>query len=274
VLPLRGLLVAGLFATAILVAQTSPATVRFRVTVTGTPKSDPPRLLARDFRIWEDGVEQQITYFEPQSQPLSLGIILDGGTGFRDIPREFLQNFRNSEYFLMTGDTVILPFALDLMRLPRIFRSEQTTVEAVYVGLDVLKESASSRKALLVIAENVAEPPMIEYYRQHAIRQDVPVYLLVMSDGIGGSPLGVSALEEVTKLTGGETYYGLSDSTILAEKFCREIAQGLRNQYTLGYVPKVARKDGEWRSLRAAVRRSESDAEAKVRIKSGYYVAR
>jgi hypothetical protein len=64
-----------------------------------------------------------------------------------------------------------------------------------------------------------------------------------MSDGLGGSPLGVSALEEITKLTGGETYYGLSDSTILAEKFCREIAQGLRNQYTLGYVPKEARKE-------------------------------
>ena len=44
--------------------------------------------------------------------------------------------------------------------------SEETIVETVYVGLDVLRESANPRKALLVIAENIAEPPMIEYYRQ------------------------------------------------------------------------------------------------------------
>ena len=242
--PLRGLLLAGILATAVLLAQTPATTVRFHVTVTGPPKSEPPRLLAKDFRIWEDGVEQEITYFVPESQPLSLGIILDAGTGFRDLPGVFLQNVRNSEFFLMTGDTVILPFGFNISRLPKIFRSEQTTVEAVYVGLDVLKESASTRKALLVVAENVADPPMMEYYRQHAIRQDVPVYLLVMSDGIGGSPLGVSALEEITKLTGGETYYGLSDSTVLAEKFCREIAQSLRNQYVLGYVRKMLGKRG------------------------------
>jgi hypothetical protein len=87
VFPLCGLLLAGFVATAALFAQTSPAAVRFRVTVTGTPKSDPPRLLVNDFRIWEDGVEQEITYFAPESQPLSLGIILDAGTGFRDVPR-------------------------------------------------------------------------------------------------------------------------------------------------------------------------------------------
>jgi Ca-activated chloride channel homolog len=274
VFPLRGLLLGGILATAALVAQTSPAAVRIHVTVTGTPKSDPPGLSAKDFRIWEDGVEQEITHFAPEIQPLSLGIILDAGTGFRDVPRVFLQNARNSEYFLMTGDTVILPFGLDIIRLPKVFRSEQTTVEAVYVGLDVLKESASSRKALLVIAEDVAEPPMMEYYRQHAIRQDVPVYLLVMSDGIGGAPLGVSALEEITKLTGGATYYGLSGATVLAEKFCREIAEGLRNQYTLGYVPKDAKKDGKWRSLRAELRRTDSAAKLKVKIRSGYYATR
>jgi hypothetical protein len=256
----------------------APATLppaRFLVTVTGPTKTELPRLLAKDFQIWEDGSEQDISYFAPELQPPSLGIIIDAGSSYRDVIRTFLQgNLRGTEYFLMTGDTVILPFGLDVTRLPRIYRSETTTIESVYVGLDVLKEAANSRKALVVVAENIAEPPLMEYYRQHAIRQRVPVYALVMSDGIGGSPLGVSALAETTDHTGGEIYYGLTDSTTLAESYCREIAQGLRNQYTIGYVPKNPSKDAKWRKLRVGLRDKANNPKMKARLPSGYYAAR
>jgi Ca-activated chloride channel homolog len=256
----------------VLLGPAGPSLVRFRVTVTGPLKSLVPRLQAQDFRISEDGVEQEITFFAPDIQPLSLGIIHDGGTTFRDATRVFLESLpRGTEYFLMTGDTVTRPFGIDLTGLPGVYRNETTSIENVYIGLDVLKESAYSRKALLVLSDVVADPPDIEYYRQHAIRQDVPAYVVLMADGIGGSPTGVNALKELTELTGGEIYFGLSDSTVQAEDFARQISQGLKNQYIVGYVPRKVSKDRDWRKLRIALRREEKSPKLSARIKSGYY---
>jgi len=257
-----------------LLGQTSPSPVRFRVTVTGPLNSLIPRLQAEDIRIWEDGDEQEITHFAPDIQPLSVGIIHDGGNSFRDATRVFLEGLpRGTEYFLMTGDTVIRPFSIDLLGLPRIYRNETTTVENVYIGLDVLKESAFPRKALVVLADTVGEPPEVEYYRQHAIRQDVPVYFILMSDGIGGAPTGVNALKEQTEHTGGETYFGLSDASVQAENFVRQVSQGLKNQYIVGYVPQKVSKNRSWRKLRVALRREEKAPKLSARIKSGYYTA-
>jgi VWFA-related protein len=270
---LRSIAIAAALA-AVLLGPATPSLVRFRVTVTGPLKNPVPRLQAGDFRIWEDGAEQEITHFAPDIQPLSLGVIHDGGTTFRDATRLFLESIpRGTEYFLMTGDTVTRPFGTDITGLPRVYRNETTTVENVYIGLDVLKESAFSRKALLVLSDTVGDPPNIEYYRQHAIRQDVPVYVILMADSIGGSPTGVNALKEATELTGGEIYFGLSDATVLAEEFVRQVSQGLKNQYTIGYLPKKVAKDRSWHRLRVALSRDEKGPKLSARIKSGYYTA-
>src|SRR6185295_9671226 len=98
------------------------------VTVTAAKNAETPRLASANFHILEDGQEQKIDYFAIQSQPLSIGIVWGGGTGFdatapdpdvRECPRAFMKNtVMGSEYFLLQEDTVTTSYTTDPTRIP------------------------------------------------------------------------------------------------------------------------------------------------------------
>ena len=91
--------------------------IRSYVTVTAS-KGLAPRLTADDFQLFEDNKEQKIDYFAVQDQPATVGILWAGGTAFDDpspdtalleCPKNFMKNtVPGSEYFLLSGDTVVL----------------------------------------------------------------------------------------------------------------------------------------------------------------------
>lgn len=254
-------------------APVDPDLVSVRVTVNAALQDDPlPRLERRRFRVSEEGVEQEIASFNAEQGALSAAMLYSvaQGSDLRGVPKAFLESLpKGSEYFLMVGDTVTIPFNTDPARLPRNFRPEGGSVEDVFIGLDVLKESAYPRRALLIVTDGVSSPPDIEYYRSHAIRQSVPVYMVLMSDDPGG--FGAIALEEMTVLTGGLAYFGPSDAGGAAENYIRMIAQGLRNQYTIGYRSKNRTRDGKWRRIEVSVESPEGGPKLNAKARSGYY---
>ena len=52
---------------------------------------------------------------------------------------------------------------------------------------------------------------------------------------------------------------------------CVQIAQDLRNHYTLGYVPSNKKFDGTWRSIRVRVNPPSNFPKIQVRTKQGYF---
>jgi Ca-activated chloride channel family protein len=248
-----------------------PTLVHARVTVTGPRKEPLPLLRAVNFQLWEDGREQPIASVAREDEGLSLGIIYSAGdvSGPQSAPRVLLENSgHNIEYFLMAGDTVTVPFSTDIRRVPPLTRPEGGALENLYVGLDVLKEAAYSRKALVLIGGDLAEPPQTDYIKAQAIRQGVAIYA-IMSEGIPPGP-AILALDEIVSLAGGEIYYAPFDAPAAVEMYALQIAQGLRNQYRVGYRPTNAARDGKWLKLRVRVNNVE-DVRLQARVKSGRY---
>jgi Ca-activated chloride channel family protein len=283
-------------------ARPEPGMVVLRVTITG-PRSKPlPRLEPAHLKITEDGVEQKIGYFSLDATPPSVALVwgVTSDTLMSDarlVPLDFLESLARStpprsvneriadlsrrqlsnplfEYFLIHGGldaggspSVAIAFSTDVKALPRIYPAVRGSLDAVYVGLDVLKESAFSKKAVVMIADTVDPTLSGEHYKQFAIREGVPVYY-ILGGGEGEGPL---QLQELVDVSGGEGYLALNGGAV--ENYALEIAQGLNNQYLVGYHPQKA-KDGKWRKLGVRVTPPDGSPKLRARTKSGYYSAK
>jgi Ca-activated chloride channel family protein len=263
---------------------TDPDLVYTYVTVTSS-RGAPPRLTAGSLRIAEDGVEQAIRYFALQDQPVSVGVVWGGGTGFdnpapdpdvRECPRAFMRDaVPGSEYFLLSGDIVTTPYTTDQSRLPRNYAWSGSSSDSIFIGMDVLKESAFPRKILLVVARpqgGAGGQLQNIYVERAAIRAaatGTQVHVLsFMADERELNPEGSIFLSELADLTGGSCYLGPVSNVL-----CGQLARELRVQYLVGYRPANAAKDGKWRRLGVRVD-GDAGGNLKARTRRGYYAAR
>jgi hypothetical protein len=253
------------------------------VTVTAS-KGAAPRLSAKDFQLFEDNMEQKIDYFAVQDQPATIGIVWGAGTGFddpapdpdvRECPKTFMKNMvPGSEYFLLSGDTVTTSFTTNIELIPRMFRLSGANTDTVYLGHDVLKEGANSRRILLVITtQQGGGGGQLEmtYVERAAIRQNYQTH--IMSFTTAGAELpnneGQIFLSEVAELTGGTFYGGTTSQTA-----CANLAKQLQVQYLIGHHSTNAAKDGKWRKLGVKLNSSEDGPKLKALIRRGYYAAK
>ncbi len=75
----------------------------------------------------------------------------------------------------------------------------------------------------------------------------MPVYY-ILAGGVGEGPL---QLQELADVSGGEGDLATSGGSI--ENYALEVAQGLNNQYLIGYHPKNGAANGKWRKLSVRV---------------------
>jgi Ca-activated chloride channel family protein len=260
-----------------------PNRVYAYITVSGPRNVPLPRLGARDFHVLEDGVEQKVDYFSVQDGPVSVGIVWGAGTGFddpapdpnvRECPSEFLRNSGpGAEFFILAGDTVIQSFTTNLALVPKNYARSGSSTDTVFIGLDVLKEAAHSRKILFIVNNfaggggGLLEP---SYMESVSIRQGVQIHVGSFSAEAGAVNLeGFNLFGELTDLTGGSYYTG-PPSTV----YCADLAKELRVQYLVGYRPSNAAKDGKWRRLSVRLEQEEAGPRLRARIKRGYYAAK
>ena len=251
------------------------------VTVTAS-KGTAPRMFSRDFHVLEDGVEQKLAYFAVHDQPATVGIVWGGGTGFdnpapdpdvRECPREFMKNMPlGSEYFLLAGDKVTIPFTTNIRLLPFNFAWSGSSSDSVFIGLDVLKEAANSRRLLFVIANadgGGGGQLHSQYLERVAIRQGYQVHVVVfISDPREADLPGQIFLSELSALSGGSFTL-----TNVSNVICANLAKELRMQYMLGYRPTNDAKDGKWRRLSVKIDAPEGQ-KLKAHIRRGYYAAK
>lgn len=253
------------------------------VTVTAS-KGVAPRLSGKDFQLFEDDKEQKIDYFAVQDQPATIGILWGAGTGFdnpapdpdvRECPRVFMKNMvTGSEYFLLSGDTVTTPYTTNIELIPRNFRLSGASADTVYIGLDVLKEGANSRRILLVITTRQGGGGgqlQNTYVERAAIRQGYQTHIMSFTKDAGEllDGEGQIFLNEVAELTGGSFFFG--NPSFAA---CANLAKELQVQYLVGHHPTNAAKDGKWRKLTIRVTSPEDGPKLKARIRRGYYAAK
>ena len=79
-----------------------------------------------------------------------------------------------------------------------------------------------------------------------------------------------AVLKRIAKETGGEAFF--PDSSTEIASICEEIARDIRHQYTLAYVPTIARQDGAYRSIEVKAS-APGRGQLSVRTRAGYTIA-
>jgi len=243
------------------------------------------------FEVWEDKVQQSIAYFSEEDVPLSLGVIFDISGSMkeklsvaRDAAVAFLQTGNpDDEYFLVEFSgkpQVTQDFTTDVSRLRNhlmfVPANGMTALyDAVYVGLNKLKDGTNTKKALLLITDGEDNHSRYSFsnVRDFIKEQDVELYAIgIVSDynsGLAAGRTGRAIIEDLTDLTGGRAFF--PESIYELPDICTKIAVELKNQYVLGYRSTNEIKDGKWRRISLKIHPPVGMPDMIVRGKTGYY---
>jgi VWFA-related protein len=250
-------------------------------------------LAADDFKIFEDGVPQQLVVFTQERLPISLAILVDSSLSMQpSLPAvktaamrlvralqpadraEIIQfNHRFSVLQDFTNDQGLLETAVQGIR------AEGATgiYNALYLTLKDpkfrQKADEHTRQAVVVLSDGEDTSSMVsdEQVLSLAKKENVTVFAISLRQP-RASTLDTEAPDRATffltslaRDTGGRSYFpaGLAQIDGVYDK----IADELRTQYALGYISSNPSRDGKWR--RIAI--STAQGNLLLRHKQGYY---
>ena len=139
--------------------------------------------------------------------------------------------------------------------------------DAVYRGLDHLKQARNEKKALILISDGEDNSSRYTFsdVRELSRECDVQIY------GIGfGGPEGYghSAITNLVSLSGGRAFFSRLED--IGYYFALIHAE-LRSQYLLGYVPSNREHNGQWRQIKVKLDPPKGLPKLSVKAKGGYY---
>jgi Ca-activated chloride channel family protein len=258
--------------------------------VTVTDKSDHfvSGLDVSNFQVYEDGRQQKISLFRHEDTPVTAGVVVDhsgsmaakrddviaGAVAFvqggNPQDREFVVNFSDSVTF---GLPTSVPFTnsvedLKAALLKTPVSGETALYDALAAALERLKTAPLDKKALLLISDggdNTSKHTFSQVLRM-AQSFSVIIYAIGLFDE-NSADQNPRVLEKLTKETGGKAYFPKSSSEVAS--VCRQIAEDVRHQYTLGYSPEGYDHPG-YRKIRIKVN-APAEGKLYVRTRPGYF---
>ncbi|HMJ08692.1 MAG TPA: VWA domain-containing protein, partial [Pyrinomonadaceae bacterium] len=244
------------------------------------------------FTIYDNGQEQDITFFGDSDAPVSVGILFDvsGSMSGEKIAkaRTALSKFISSshpsdEYFLIAFNNraqLLLDRTRDgeavLSKLTLVSPRQDTALyDAVYLGLDRVTRGSHQKKALLIISDGQDNASRYNFgeVRRLMKESDVVTYAVgILNGSDSSSPAGMQGqafLDELSSVTGGKSFYPNSD--VEMDEIFERIALELRHQYSIGYTPADFQPDGKWRKVKVKVKPPRGLPRLTVRSREGYY---
>jgi VWFA-related protein len=97
-------------------------------------------------------------------------------------------------------------------------------------------------------------------------RSDAVIYTIGLFDEYD-TDRNPRVLRRIARATGGEAFFPEEASTVV--RICKEIAEDVRNQYTIGYAPKNEKVDGTYRAIKVTVA-GRDGGKLLVRTRAGY----
>lgn len=250
--------------------------------VTGLEKSN--------FFVYEDNKPETITSFSTQDAPVSIGIIFDMSGSMadkilraRDSILEFLKTSNpQDEYFVIAFNDrpqLIEDFTSSTEkieeRLANVRAGHRTALlDAIYYGLDKMKQAKYPRKALLVVSDGGDNRSRYtEGEVREAVREsDVQIFSIGIFDPDAPTPeerMGPLLLNDISDSSGGRLFRvdDLDEMGDVAEKISAE----LRNEYVIGYSPANKKHDGKWRKVKVRLAPPPGLPPLTVHARNGYY---
>ena len=244
-----------------------------------------------NFRVFEDGTEQEVVRFSSEDVPVSIGVIFDmsGSMGdkldkSKNAAVQFLRTANPQDEFTLVDFNdraqLVSPFtgSVDDIQSRLMYTAAHgltALYDGVYLGLSQMKGAHNRKKALLIISDGGDNHSR---YGENDVRgfvqeSDVQMYAIGLYEADGGPTLeernGPSLLNELTHLTGGRTFNVKSPGEL--PDIATKISMELRNQYVIGYRPGDGKHDGKWRKIKVTLRPPRGLPPLSVYAKTGYY---
>ena len=260
-----------------------------------------------DFKVFEDGHEEKISFFSKEMQlPITLGLLLDtsGSEQFmlgaiQDAGARFIHRVlrKGDEAMVISFDTdvdLLADFTDDRTIIDRAINKARINTpqggyiagnpgpvggqnvtgtalyDAIYLACSEKLNEEAGRKALVIVtdAEDEGSKVKLEDAIEAAQRTDTVIHVLHVADRRNFGGGRPDIAHKLADETGGRMI-SVSSEKNLEEAF-DQISDELRSQYTLGYYPSNTTKDGKFRKLRVET----NDHELHVLARKGYYAPR
>lgn len=236
-----------------------------------------------NFRVMEDGVVQQVTNFAPTEAAITTVLLMEFSALFggwltynaTDWSNQFVSQLKKEDYVALvsfdlktrievqfTQDKREIQNYLGHMIMPG-FR-EANLFDALMETLDDMQD-VKGRKSILIVATGLdtLSKHTLDDCLKRVKQTDVTIFAVGIAHAfsnyldnrgmIGGSQRltflqGENQLKSFAALTGGRAYFPQFEGEIPGDM--REIAALLRSQYSVGYTPSNAARDGKYRKIK------------------------
>ncbi|HRV09121.1 MAG TPA: VWA domain-containing protein [Acidobacteriota bacterium] len=264
-------------------------------------------LTQEDFLVYENGVLQHIENFYSERVPVKVVLLVDasGSTYYSqaDIRRaaiEFAKRLSPEDQVAVVSFNhqakLLLDFTSDPdlvdLALKKIYAKGNTVLyDALYVTFDDLLKGVNTKTAVILLTDGIDTGSMVSFQDvlQLTLQASSPIYVVSKVDEYRAEAIGLrrllrsrnqiipdtledafiqeraEGLKRLADLTGGR-YLSTRDFASLTDIY-GQVAEELKHQYFMSYVPVNRERDGSWRSIEVKVRRGDVVA----RTRRGYY---
>jgi len=276
--------------------------VALNVVVTDSTEKFVTGLSTTDFVVFEDGVQQDVSFFGASDLPLDLAILLDTSASMSDKIQTaqqaaigFLSTLRAGDRVsiidIKDSSKVLFPMSGDVSSargaiLATTARGGTALYNGTYLALkEMTKLRRGSgevrRQAIVVLSDGADTASLLSYddVLELAKESGIAIYTISLRSKMdllraaregrryfSQSDFGMKALAQET---GAKAYFP-SDISELAGVYS-SIAEELANQYALGYTPKNRKRDGAYRRV---IVRVTAKPGVRTRTRNGYLSAR
>jgi Ca-activated chloride channel homolog len=266
--------------------------VSLNVTVTDATNHYITDLEQPEFLVFEDGIKQNVTFFNRRQQPIALSLLLDSSASMEEHLPILQQAATNFVHRLKSNDIAQVIDFDSRVEIRQTFTGNQAELDAaiaqltaggstslhnaIYIALKELRkvravnEEDVRRQALIVFSDGEDTSSLVSFDEvlDLAKRSETSIYTIALR-GADVQAKGFREAEFVMRTlaqeTGGRAFSPAKIDDL--EGVYKQIADELASQYTLGYTSANPRRDGAWRRIVVQVSRPNITP----RTKKGYY---
>lgn len=271
--------------------RTEVDVVSLNVTATDSDNRFITDIPQEDFRVYEDGVQQEITFFNRSQLPIALSLLMDTSASMdermgtaQEAAIGFARGLRPEDLAeIIDFDSrvdILQTFTNDLQDLEDAIRltsagGSTSLYNALYISLKELSKAPLQtaeirRQAVVVLSDGEDTSSLLTFDEvlELAKRSETAIYTIGLqadSDRRAGFREADFVLRQLAHETGGRSFFP-GDVNDLPTIY-QQISDELSSQYTLGYISANPMRNGQWRRTIVQVEREEATA----RTKQGYY---
>ncbi len=258
-----------------------------------------------DFRVFENGVQQEIASFTREEVPISYGLVVDNSGSLRFQINQVIEAAKTIVESNKPGDeTFVIRFVgSEQIELKQDFTPERQSVfdaldemfveggqtaviDATYLAASHASEHKRGdplqdrrRRAVILVTDGEDRS---SHYKQEQLfealkEQDVQIFVIGFVNELDKErglitkskrQKAMDLLNRLAEQTGGRAFYpnALSELPGIAE----QITKDMRTQFVLSYTPKAKARPGEFRPVRVAVADAPGKEKRIAITRSGY----